>query len=406
MNHSNWLNCTPVAFRGDEKSFFSRDSGLCCRALQSAGAEAKVVMPEPAWDDDTPDVLRAPYKRLSDPAFWREQHVEAVIFYSWTDPKYTPIARAIHSAGLKLFINIDTHGLFSLMAAPQAYIRLIWAIERQQRGFVLGSLVTLRRLGWQCVKWPNHFSRLRHMDCADAIGVPSPVGAERVRQFARFFRREDLAQKIHFVPHPIDQTLRHTGLAKQEKVIAVGRWDDPVKRPELLIDVAMRVLLQHPTVQLVIVGKQATQCAAEIAKGAPAARGRVTGYDRLEHDQLCEMMNSAQISLCTSRYESFHMASAEALLCGCSIVAPQSPYLPSLPYFVDEGRSGRLSDDTPESLARAVLEELNAWQVGERDAATMAQTWRERIVAPVVVEQIDNLLARSYNGSPSTDPHP
>ena len=391
LRHKSWITCTPVAFRGDEKTFFSRDSGLCCRALQALGASAKVVMPEPAWDDE-PDVLRAPYGRLSDPGFWREQGAAAVILYSWANPRYTSIAEAIHASGLKLYLNMDTEGLISPFVEPRAHIRATYWEECQKRGPFCGILVAFCRLGWQCVGLHKHFSRLRHMDCADAIGVVSPIGAERIRQYARFFRRNDIAQKVHSISHPIDQAMHYTGCVKQETVIAVGRWDDPVKRPEVLIEAAVKVLSRHPAVRFVIAGKDAIRCAVEITARVPEAKNRVTGYERLDHDRLCEQMSAAQIVLCTSRSESFHAASAEALLCGCSIVGPQSPHLPSLPYFIDGGLSGRLSDNTPEGLADAVLEELDAWKSGKRDAAGIAKTWRERTVSTVVVKQIDNLL--------------
>jgi len=391
MKYKNWITCTPVAFRGDEKTFFSRDSGLCCRALQALGCEAKVVMPEPAWDDE-PDVLRVPYQKLSDPAFWRAQSAEAVIFYSWADPKYTRIAQAIKAGGLKLYLNMDTGGLFSPFVEPTAYVRAIWTVQRQKHGLFRGAISSFCRLSGQCIGLRKHFSRLRHMAAADAIGVVSPIGAERVRKFARFFGRDDIAQKVHFVSHPIDQTMRYSGAVKQETVIVVGRWDDSVKRPEILIAVASKVLVKNPTVRFVIAGKDSAWCVAEIVTHVPKAKDRVVGYERLEHDQLCEQMSRAQISLCTSRSEGFHTASGEALLCGCSIVAPESPYLPSLPYFIDEGRSGRLSENNPDALGDAVLTELEAWKSGERDASTIARNWRNRIAADVVAKQIDGLL--------------
>jgi hypothetical protein len=391
-----WITCFPVAFRGDEKTFFSRDAGLCCRTLQALGAEAKVIMPEPAWDDE-PDLLRVPYARLSDSGFWREQGTDAVILYSWAEPRYTAIAEAIRAGGVKLFLNMDTGGLFSPFVEPVAYSRAIWSAECQKRGLLFGAMRALCRLGGSCIRLDRHFSRLRHMNCADVIGVVSPIGAERVRTYARFFGRDDIAQKVHFVPHPVDQTLHFTGCPKRESVVAVGRWDDLAqKRPEVLMDVAVNVLSRHPAVQFVIAGKDATRCAAEIARRIPEARDRVFGYERLEHDQLCEQMSLSQISLCTSRYESFHIASGEALLCGCSIVAARSPCLPSLPYFVDGGLSGRLSENNPDALADAVLAELEAWKSGARDAAEIAQTWRGRVVADVAIRRVDELLSGNH----------
>lgn len=392
MNYKKWITCAPKPFPGDEKTFFSRDSGLCCRALQALGVQAKVVMPAPARNDE-PDVLRAPYAQLENPEFWREQGADAVILYSWAAPQYTAIAEAIKAGGVKLYLNIDSEGLFSPFIESKAYIRLMFLVERKKRGWAFGSIMAIGLLGWRCVGLHKHFSRLRHMAAADAIGVVSPIGAERVRKYARLFGRNDIAKKVYFISHPIDSTMHYSGAPKQATVIVVGRWNDSVKRPEVLIEVASRVLAKTPTVRFVIAGKDSVRCAAEIAANVPEAKDRVVGYERLEHDQLCEQMSRAQISLCTSRSESFYIASGEALLCGCSVAGVISPYLPSLPYFVDGGLSGRLSENNPEALAEAVLAELAAWKEGKRDAATIAEIWRERISSGAVVRQIDVLLS-------------
>lgn len=398
LKHESWITFTPVAFRGDEMTFFTRDSGLCCRALQALGAHARAVMPEPAWDD-APDVLRVPYTQLSDPSFWRHQNVDAVISYSWGYPQYTAIAEAIKESGLKLFLNMDSTGIISPFVKTAAYIQsMFWYEKQQKKGVLRGSLGALARSGWHCATLRRDFLRLRHMSCADAIGVVSPIAAERVRRYARVFDRNDIARKVHYVPHPVDQTMRYTGCVKQESVIAVGRWDDFFqKRPEILMDVAVKVLSQHPDVRFIIVGKDAVRCTVEIAGRIPGAQDRVVGYEQLEHDHLHKQMNLSQIALCTSRYESFHIVSGEALLCGCSIVAPRAPHMPTFPYFLDEGRSGRLAKDNVDALAEAVLAELKAWRNGERNPAVIAQTWRDRIGAGAVVQKIDTLLSRQGN---------
>lgn len=384
-----WITCFPVAFRGDEQTFFRRDAGLCCRTLQRLGAQASVVMPEPLWDDSN-DLIRVPYARLSDPEFWRSQAADAVILYSWAEPKYTPIAEAIYRSGTRLYLNVDTGGLFSLFVEPSAYIRGIFALECGRHGRAKGLVRAAVRLAGSLVRIDRHLSRIRHLAMAHAVGVPSPIAAERIRKYALFFGRKDVARKTHFVSHPVNPSMCYSGVKKQETVVAVGRWNDHAqKRPELLIDVAVKVLREHLAVRFVLAGSGAAECAVEIARRVPEAQERVSGYERLEHERLCELLNSAQVSLCTSRYESFHIASGEALLCGCSIVAPSSPHLPSLPYFVESGRFGAVCSDTPANIADAVISELAEWKSGRRNAVEIAGVWRKRIAADAVVRQIN-----------------
>ncbi len=160
------------------------------------------------------------------------------------------------------------------------------------------------------------------------------------------------------------------------------------------------MLSQRPDARFIIAGKDAVRYAGEIAGTAPGAHDRVVGYERLEHDQLCRHMSLCQVALCTSRYESFHIASGEALLCGCCIVAPRSPHLPSFPYFSDDGRSGRIAEDNVAALADTVLAELDAWRNGKRDPAASAHMWQGRIGARAVARQIDALLSLSKSAAP------
>jgi glycosyltransferase involved in cell wall biosynthesis len=390
--YKKWITCTPVSFRGEERVFFSRDSGLCCRALQSLGAEARVVMPEPVWDDE-PDVQRAPYRSLHDSAFWKEQQVEAVILYAWADPRYACIAKAIRKAGIRLFLNMDTGGLFSAFVEPRSCVSAVMQKEWAECGRVAGTAMGVLRLAWQVLGLHRHYLRLCHMDAAHAIGVVTPIATERVKKYVRRLGRSDLIDRIHFLPHPINPVMEFKQSDRERAVIAVGRWDDLVKRPALLVSTGRQLLQRDGAVRIIIVGRNATLCRAQMVEGSPGWRERVEAFERLEHDALCERINRVQILLCTSRSESFFAAGAEALLCGSSVVGPQSPLLTPLEYFVGEGRSGRLATaSSPDLLAEAVLLELDAWNRGERDAAAIAKYWRERLVAEAVVQQVDDLL--------------
>lgn len=399
----NWIACTPLSFPGTQDGFFSRDSGLCCRTLQALGAGARVVMPEPAHPGDMADVLRVPRERLNDPGFWRAQHADAVILYSWADPRYTPVARAIKLSGARLFVNLDSYGWFSPIGAPGEYISAMFAAEFGKHGKAFGALRAGARLTFQILARRRHAARLRHMAWADAVGVVSPAAAQRVSEYVRGFHRPDVAAKVHFVPHPVDEIMRYDGRVKQPAVLAVGRWDDVAqKRPELLVEVAATVLARDPAARFTIVGVDANRCVERIRAQCPRSAGRVAGAEHMSHPELQQALSAAAISLCTSRYESFHIASGEALLCGCTVVGPRSPLLPSLDYFSDGGNSGRLSENTAPSLAATVLAELDAWRRGLRAPAAIAGVWRERIAASAVVGRIERLLFDPPAGGPGT----
>ena len=106
-----FATCTPVAFHANDY-FFSRDTGLICRELQKLGHQCKVIMPFPSHEDDLPvaDLLRTEKENLYSSAWWQQQELDAVILYSWGDPRYNGIARAIRAAGVKLCVHFDSSG--------------------------------------------------------------------------------------------------------------------------------------------------------------------------------------------------------------------------------------------------------------------------------------------------------
>ena len=96
----------------------------------------------------------------------------------------------------------------------------------------------------------------------------------------------------------------------------------------------------------------------------------------------------AMVSFCTSKRESTHIASAEALCCGCAVVIPARPSL-SLPQWYTTKDSGTVTkEDTPESLADAVLAELREWQSGHRNPAAIAAAWQPFFHADKVMAHI------------------
>jgi glycosyltransferase involved in cell wall biosynthesis len=358
-----------------------------------------MVMPTPSWPQDEPDVLRVPRAELEGRAFWQTQGVEAVILYSWADPRYTRVACAIHEAGVRLFVNMDTGGLMSPFVEGATFCSSLFRAQVRQRGLIAGTVSAAARIAHQLLNVRLHLKRLQHMAFADVVGAVSPMATERIRKYARLFGRQDVADKTHFVSHPIDPTMRYDGTPKEERVVVVGRWDDPVKQPPLLIAVASQVLGARPDARMVIVGKQSTRCADEIVARVACARGRVIAHERLSHAELCREMGRAQVSLCTSFSEGFHTVSGEALLCGCSVVSCRSPRLPSLQYFADGGRSGRMCEKE-DGLADALAAELADWAAGRRDGRRIADEWRDRVAAPAVLRRIEELLlaARPVGG--------
>jgi hypothetical protein len=167
------LTCTPVAFKGDH-TFFARDSGLLSVGFTMNGIESCAVMPGPSMPDDDPHLIRTDYANLSDAAWWRAQECEAVVFFSWAMPQYTPIAKAIRASGAKLLVFLDSAGFWSPWSNGMGWFEAQWDACRRKRGHAFGLLRYVASIGRSLIPRAFDRPRLEHMNIADAVTVTSP----------------------------------------------------------------------------------------------------------------------------------------------------------------------------------------------------------------------------------------
>jgi glycosyltransferase involved in cell wall biosynthesis len=188
--------------------------------------------------------------------------------------------------------------------------------------------------------------------------------------------------------------MEYTGQKKRPRVVTVARWhreDWRQKNPQLLLKTLVLVLQKNPEVVCQVVGRMEEEIKAHFLKMAGNHRNRLILSGRIPNPDLAPILQSAQISLCSSNHESFHIASAEALCCGCSVVAPDLPELPSLHWFAGES-CGQLAEKSPERLAQAVTNELRLWRDHQRDAGRIAKLWGARLHADRVAARILHLM--------------
>lgn len=351
--------CTPVAFHGNAY-FFTRDTGLICRSLQEAGIESRPVMPLPAHADDLPgEVLRVPPARLRSAAWWRSLGLDGVVLYSWGDPRYTAVAAAIKHAGIRLVIHYDANcELHEHLQRPGG---------------------TLKRLFNRMKDAAVNRLRARHLAYADAITCPPPV-AQAFRTDPYYGRH--IAARCVDMPCPVSGVFRlHENTPRERLMIAVGNWENAhAKRPEMLAAALEAYYAATPPRR---------QCCTEIygtatdflstwhASLPTSMQRRITLYGRATPHQLAEAYNRARFIICPSRHESSHIASAEALCCGCSVVCPHRPVLLGIVSWYTTRESGTVAaDDTPQGLAEAMAAENAAWDSGLRHPQQISAAWQ------------------------------
>lgn len=402
-----WFTCTPVRFAGGD-AFFARDSGLLCKGFQSIGVPCRAIMPGPAMPDDHDgnDLIRTDYRNLEDPAWWRALGADGVVLYSWAAPRYAKVASAIREAGVFLVINTDTAGILSVWTDGLRYLAFRHRYLRFLHGGLRATIHFIVVAVRDALPWTVDLPRLRHMACANHVGAVTPLAVQRIARYARFFGFPQVASRITLIHHPVADYFDWHGATKEKSVVAVGRWtrNDAVKRPALLLAIAGRFLAMRTDHRFDIIGP----CDAfieEAHRGLPAAvRERVILHGRLPNRESREIVERARIALCTSANESFHIASAEAVCAGCSVVGLKSPFIAFLSYLADEGCATLAQEDSLDSFVDALDTEARAWDAGERDPAHISAMWKPRLHAPATAERILKLAADERAADPPPRP--
>ena len=388
------LTCTPIRFPGNP-AFFARDSGLLCRGLQEIGIGSKVVMPGPLMEDDEPDLIRTSYPNLQDSSWWKDQTVDAVVFYAWGDPKYAPITKAIKASGARVLLNMDTNGVFSPVPDPLVYYRQTFRRVCRMHGALAGAVIGFMKCLRASLPWEMDFPRIRHLEMADAISAVSPGALDLMVRHLRAYGRGNLAERIHFLPHPVSRQFHYDGTRKENLIVAVGRWtrkDQWQKDPALLIRSLALFLSQRSDYTAVVVGPNDELLHGELKRFGSGVRDRISVTGTLPNDEIADLLRRSRISLCSSFHESFHIASAEALCSGVSVVAPQAPSLTSFPFFVANG-CGELADaPTAASLAETMKREAVRWDSGDRDPNHISGIWTSLVHAPKVATRVVEVL--------------
>jgi glycosyltransferase involved in cell wall biosynthesis len=379
--------CTPVAFDGGA-DFFTRDSGLLCRGLQSIGIESRAVMPNPGGKTDETDLIRTDAKNLESVAWWRDRQLDAVVLYAWGRPKFRHVARAIRQAGIFLILNQDNGGLVSPLAGFRG-----WMAEQRK----------LSGGGWPCWKQiakglsygllVTDPLRAMHLNYGDVIACVSPRAGEHYRKLCRIYGGRRLVDRVRILPHAVEPRFRFSRKSKKRQVVCVGRWDDRIqKRPERMTEVVGQLIADDRALKVVIFGNAVDELVRWHAGLIADDRERIELRGRVDRDELAEILADSQVFYSPSSYESFGIAAAEALCSGCSVVAQHSVSMSAFEWFVSES-SGRLAEtETLGSHLAALQAELDDWGTGRRNPSAISAVWCTRLHADHVARQVVEMV--------------
>jgi hypothetical protein len=334
-------------------------------------------------------LIRTEYKNLESADWWKSQKIDGVVLYAWTKTKYTPIAKAIHESGLKLVVYLDTGASIYPWNDWWFWTKTIFRASRLRHHNcgVFFALIWILRM--HTLSIANNSQRRKHLDNADLIGVPVPLAIDSHKRIP--FLMSSLAKsRLYLVPNPVASHFRYNPLqSKEDRIIAVGRWDDvEQKRPRYLMKSIELFCSQTPSTQIDIFGFIPEFMADWHRALPPEWQKRITLHGIVKSQEIADYYQMAKICLCPSMHEGTHIASAEAVCCGCSVVVAPCPSLSAIHWYTSE-QSGTIADkDTPVSFAEAISREVALWTDNRRNPTQISEIWCSRLHATNTARKI------------------
>ena len=249
---------------------------------------------------------------VRDPLWWQSQKPDLVILGLWTRPKYDPIRRATLSATPHVIERADSDGMRTASCGLFAYSkrRFDYFRDRTYRwpsllsihASLFYSFVSIIATPWIEYRLRKTFKLL------PSILIETPPATLLWKSLATRLGADP--EKIHHVPHPIQTDIFKFDptVPKKNQIISVGRWDSYQKNLPLLLKTLCSFLDENPTWSSLVIGS-----------GLPAKtpHPQITFLPPTDPAPLARRMQESKIFLSSSRYESFGLASNEAILCGC-----------------------------------------------------------------------------------------
>ena len=385
MSLTRILFAIPIPF-GPRWGFWTRDSGLVVLALREMGYDAWLVaLGDATTITEGMPVLCIPLEDMQRAEWWKAQKPDAVVLCTWSAPRFNDIRTAALAATPCVVERLDTSGNRSARLFPKACYIETWGGYRDKLpGYAkwLAHPFVAARTGILYAFPQLLDARMAaSMTMTRALLAESPIAADRIRRIIGTFAGG--YQRVAMIPHPVNEkVIRYEGLPKRNQVISVGRWGSAQKDFPMLRKVLKGFLQRHPDWTATVVGSGIPARYRANGSGTEEWLRRIRFHENLSHEQLTVEYGHSKIYVMVSRYESFCIAAAEALCCGCSVVG--SVDVPSSWYFA-EAESGMVAARrTPSVFWETLDREVTSWDAGARDPAKIAQLWRERVGSEAV----------------------
>jgi len=233
--------------------------------------------------------------------------------------------------------------------------------------------------------------RLREMfNCDGLIVVSKALGLD----IARFSHHAELAFRC--IPNMINSDIFHLTLNSQRAgFFVVNRWTD-IKDPLTLLRAWQIVQKDNSNLALRIAGDGQMLAAMKDFVKLNHLTENVSFLGSLIPQQVAAEMQQSLGVVCSSKYETFSISSAEALMCGTPLI---STPIPAIMEYAGEHDAVFSSDHSPQALADALLHFIDLAQTNFFDPQTISERATARFNSAdnsrVYFEALQTFLSRA-----------
>jgi hypothetical protein len=319
-----------------------------------------------------------------DPAFWRARRPDILILPTWMG--MADVLGAVRPYCGRIVALTDSDGCIGARVHPLPVLLRMLSFHQRWADQLRSAAWFVRQYLW--AYRPLDDSVIQSCQLSDRLVVCSPGARDNLRAFFAYYHRPELTDRVSVVPYPVDESFESNSLLqpleREDRIVAIGRWSDPQKDGSLLANALMRALKARPATRCAIVGAGGDNLFAGLTEFFP---DRVEILGRQPQERVMGLLRSSRCLLSTSRWESGPIVASEAMLCGSTLVGPES--IPSFSQFCRDGDCGTLfSRRSGSAVGQALITELLAWDKGRRDPEAIASRWRGQFAAPAVCQKL------------------
>ncbi len=237
------------------------------------------------------------------------------------------------------------------------------------------DVIYLPEIGYGAMESPKRIKRTKYaLSEADRVLAVSESTKKEVLQW--------VDRDVDVVYNGVDTEEYHPEGEKRDLVITVAAINNEVRYKKKGIETYLRTAAEMPDVEFVIVGKNSEEWDRKLKEMAPE-NARITG--KISDEQLLSYYQEAKVYGQLSYHESFGVALAEAMSCGCVPVVTNRFALPEVAgdtgYFADYGDV----DGTVEAIGKA-LDATNGEKCRKRIQENFSIEIREKKLLQVINE--------------------